>query len=876
MYASVPGPPRRQEYTVCIDSRNRDVELYPEPNDFKLSVNFSRGLPVQRIYLGSFELPLPQYIIEKAWNRIYLSEGLALIVNNESELCLREFRVREFDTAPHSSTTDETAMIRPPMNSTTSSSRTSSSTTSNRSLLCAPGSYCSPSSSFSSSSPSSETGGGTGAAFSGLGDRVVTAILPIWLNPIVETSLIDPSRVQFTTLYDHALEIRDEWDWGQPIRIISTVMTNPSLVNLTADNPNFFITSPTTFEIANIPPTEVASLVPNQGGFVHAPAIANPSKLASMVTTGLNRASVSQRYLVEYDVYRNQFCLKLATLSDAICSMRYYDCYKHDHDHSGSSSSSSSSSSFVAAAVMASGSNCLSYAMGFGCTDLPLPPGQEAFTKGVCGQFCYQCLSYLELMPGNYNLETFPSQFSLQANRFYFEPTCMPPSVVVPPPVLVFSDDCGSCHTAIIPFGKYSPESLTVALQNAMNGFSPTNDYRVEYDPDKGKFVFQTVSGRLFGLEFEDPRDKGLTFIGGTVKEVRMSERLGFTPSCYRGQSMYMSNRPFHVPTKGCRCTSIPERLLSNIYVPLLSRSKKEFGINACGTRIASGTLTDIGNGMVRVQTSLSPSPAPPALPEYAHGFQPEDVVTILVDPGLGTATSYQLVVSEVPNATSFIAETSGLANSSEFSGAVDRPVCVSLFGPVILNLFFGTNCGESSSNGNGGGGGPLGVHHHHSSVSTSRGIGGKGGKGTGGGDGALFTTFPTSLIKSEITGFPPKAILWNGPTSLPFFAPNQFSLDPPDYLLVQLVEPNESKFIQHSYQSDTITSLFAKLVVYPPLRVERATPMETIFQGLKVVNQLHIRILTPDHRLYNFHGRNWSASLIFVVSAMSGSQLCY
>ncbi len=809
-----PGPPLRQEYTVCIDSRNRDVELYPEPNDFTLSINFSRGLPVQRIYLGSFELPLPQYIIEKEWNRVYLSEGLALIVNSESDLCLREFTVREFGTTSYA------------------------------------------------------LGG------SGTGDRLITAVLPIWLNPMVESTLVDASTVRFTTLYDHALDLRGEWDWGEPIRLISTALTDPSLIDLTIDNPNFKITSANSFELTNIPPGETGSLVPNQGGFVHAPAIANPRKLASIVTRALNNESVTQKYCMEYDVYRNQFCLKLASLADAICPI-----YDGGCGLSGGLSSGPPSGT-VAAAIVASGANCLSFIMGFGCTDLPLPRGQEAFTKGVCGQFCYQCLSYVELMPGNYNLESFPSQFSLQANRFYFEPTCMPPSVIVPPPMLIFSDDCGTCQTATIPFGKYSPESLAEALQNAMNTFSPTNDYRVKYDNGSttnggsdGKFVFSTVSKRLFGLEFEDPRDKGLTFIGGNVREIKMSERLGFTPSCYRGQNMYMSNRPFHVPTKGCRCTSIPERLLSNIYIPLLSRSKKEFGLNACGTRIATGSLTDLGNGMARVETSLSPPPAAPAVPEYAHGFQPEDIVNVLVDPGLATATSYQLVVSEVPNATTFIAEGS----SGLFTGAVNVSVCVSLFGPVILNLYFGTNCGgigssNISSGSSHGSGGAVPIaslsHQHHG----ERG----GGKGTGGGDKALFTTFPTSLIKSEITGFPPKAILWDGPTSLPFFAPNQFSLDPPDYLLVQLVKPNESKFIQHQYQSDTITSLFAKLVVYPPLRVERATPMETIFQGLKVVNQIHIRILTPDHRLYNFHGRNWSASLVFVVSATSGAQLCY
>ena len=54
------------------------------------------------------------------------------------------------------------------------------------------------------------------------------------------------------------------------------------------------------------------------------------------------------------------------------------------------------------------------------------------------------------------------------------------------------------------------------------------------------------------------------------------------------------------------------------------------------------------------------------------------------------------------------------------------------------------------------------------------------------------------------------------------------------------------------------------------------SVPQEAIFQGLKIINQLHFRILNPDHTLYHFHGQNWSATLVFVTSSLSGAQICY
>lgn len=759
-----------QEYVVCIDSRNRNLEFYPEPNDVKLDINFSRGLPVTRISLGSIELPLPQYIIEKEWSRIYLSEGFALIVNSELEECLRELTVREWDGS------------------------------------------------------------------------IVRATLPIWLNPIVDIDTSDPTSPIFMTMFAHALGLRGEWDWGAPIRLISTVLTDPTVINMTENNSHLEILSPYMFRLNDIP--AIPPLVLNQG-YLHAPAIANPEKLANIVTAGLNRNSLNLSYKMVFDGTKNQFCLRLTTFPCALSTAPDEKCII--------SSSLNISSSYVGgrevarpmvspAVIIANSTNCLSFIMGFGCTDLPLPPGEESVTKGVCGEFCYQCMSFIELCPGNYNVETFPAQFSTQANRFYFEPPCMTSGmnpISVPPPTLVFSDRCGMCQVVHIPFGKYSPETLAQVLENAMNTTSSTNDYRVDYDSKNGKFKFRTVSGALFGLEFNDPRNTGLSFLGlsSGARELSMNERLGFINGCYSGDNMYMSNRTFHVPTKGCKCTTIPERLLSNIYVPLLTRSKKEFGVNACRPRIANGLLTDLGNGFVRIDTFLIPPPAPPAPPQYAHGFQPEDVINVS-DQNM----TYQLVVAEIISATSFLAEISGVSN---LVGVTDLMVCISLFGPVIFNLFFGALCNVS----------PFTQSFM---------------------DSTPYATYPINTIRAEITGFPPTAILWNGMGSLPFFAPNQFNLDPPPYLLIELVTPNESRYIQHTFQNDTITNLLAKIIAYPQLRQERAVPQEVNFQGLKVINQLHIRILNPNHTLYHFHGSDWSATMIFIVSGLTGAQSCY
>jgi hypothetical protein len=242
-------------------------------------------------------------------------------------------------------------------------------------------------------------------------------------------------------------------------------------------------------------------------------------------------------------------------------------------------------------------------------------------------------------------------------------------------------------------------------------------------------------------------------------------------------------------------------------------------------------------------------------------------------------------VVSAVIDATTFEVEIAGV---TALIGATDLNVCVSLYGPVILNLFFGSLCNVGNTTNNQPNACNDYSNLNNSSCSSASNY-------AGSNSNSCVSTCPPSsvstcttsagfhrpqtnanLIRAEITGFPPTAILWNGVGCLPYFAPNQFNLDPPAYLLVQLVDPSESRYIQHTYKDHTLFNILAKVIAYPPLRQERAVPQEAIFQGLQIINQIHVRILNPDHSLYHFHGLNWSATFIFIASASAGSQLCY
>ena len=719
---------RPLEYTVAIDSRNRNVEEYPEANDFTLDINFSRGLPVTRIYLGSLELPLPQLTVEEAWSRLYFDEGTSFIINEAADLCLRTLTIQEFD--------------------------------------------------------------GT----------FVNSIIPIWLNPILQVDVSDPSSPIFTTLYEHALDLRGLWTWGTPIRLISTDLTDPTFIDLTAENSNLTVLTTNSFQISNLP----APFVPsgNPFGYVHAPAIGNPQFLANILTAGFDQV-VPNRYQVTYDTRCGRFCLNMRSLTCNILLAPNQRCEELPPP----------------AMLIIEGDNCLASVLGFGCTNVPFPPAERAICPGICAKFVYRCLSCIRITPAFYvQAPNFAAEIQLQTNRFVFEFPCpgAPPDTVAPPPMFVFSNECGTCFPLVLPYGKYSPDTFATTLENAMNGAVGANVYTVNFEISsnsarensivgllKGCFIFESTDGSCFGLEFEDARNN-------------LATRLGFTGLCYRGGSQFKGEM-LYIPVKGCDCTSAPLRYIENVYTPFIRTNQKRLGIQSCKCKPLGETTAlatpILGGEVLRITTNQAATP-------IAHGYQPEDVISIIVG-----GQTFQVRVIAVIDAFSFEVEVAGVAVLMGL--APDTPVCTSLFGPIILNLYFSEDC--------------------------------------------MFQS-----MRAELTGFPAAAVLWEGPQSLPVVSPNQFNLDSTDYILIEISKPNQSTYIQHQWKDDTNVRLFGKIVIYPGFRLERIYPIESVFQGMKVINQLSFRILNPDHSLYNFHGRNFSMTLVLVVAAQVSSQLCY
>lgn len=64
------------ETTLCLDSFNRDLKVYPEPNNFILDLK--GRYEVQFAAIGSMELPLSQYTIEADWNTFGFDVGSSL------------------------------------------------------------------------------------------------------------------------------------------------------------------------------------------------------------------------------------------------------------------------------------------------------------------------------------------------------------------------------------------------------------------------------------------------------------------------------------------------------------------------------------------------------------------------------------------------------------------------------------------------------------------------------------------------------------------------------------------------------------------------------------------------------------------------------
>ena len=80
---------------VVVNSANRDIDVYPEPNDFVLDLK--QRYEVQLISLGFLEMPYSQFLVEHAWDSFFFDVGLTFPPQDSRTLF---FRAPEGKTKP--------------------------------------------------------------------------------------------------------------------------------------------------------------------------------------------------------------------------------------------------------------------------------------------------------------------------------------------------------------------------------------------------------------------------------------------------------------------------------------------------------------------------------------------------------------------------------------------------------------------------------------------------------------------------------------------------------------------------------------------------------------------------------------------------------
>jgi len=700
---------------ICSPSNTDPVQALVNPtNNITIPTSMPRlRTPTVLISLGSMELPLAQYLIEYLWNTLYFDEGVRLIVNNDSELCTREFSVN-------------------------------------------------------------------------LNGTVITAILPILFNPIIDVDLTDPNNPIFTTQFDHALDLRDQWNWGAPIELISTNLTDPALTQFTANNPNLVILGPNEFQLLNAP-----GAYPSSGGifgYVHAPPIASPAYLAQIVNAALNLVAPGQ-FIVTYNS-NGRFTFQSAITQSGTCV-------------------SNPPLSNENITLLIPTRNCLAALMGFGCGNVPVPTVPSVTDVVDCkvpvpcnpptleGGFGYQCFSQIAITPGNYTANTLIDQLNLQFNRFFFDGGLT--NAAADRPIFVFSDPAGIGHQIPIEFGQYTPDTFAEYLQQQMNIADPTNNYIVSWDITTGLFCFQGTSN--FGLEFNDSTQT----LNPAV--------LGYDAISYRGQNQYCSTTPFQVPTSTC-CGTQQSRFSSYIFNTQASFSNAKFTIEVNPPRCVSvAGFTDIGGGIGELYTDL---PAPGPL--LAGGLQPEDTVNITL-----AGVTYSLRVVEVVNAFRVRVEIAGV---SALVGLVNAAVSFCYGDLVVSSLLFA--------------------------------------------DQQKKNRLPPRML-----GYGNQDALYSGSPPV-FISPFSYDLDYPRYVLLVITDPEGSTHQSHQSGQSVIPNVFAKILIFPQLRVERNYQMLLYLSEVKQVTHATFVFLNPDHTPFQMHGKNWSCTLTLVVAESQLELKCF
>lgn len=474
------------------------------------------------------------------------------------------------------------------------------------------------------------------------------AIIPILFNPIIDIDASDPTNPIFTTQFEHGLDTIPQWDWvNGRIRVISTPLPydETQLVDP-------IILSPTMFQLQNV--SNVAyPLVGSYYGYLHAPPITSPLKLAEIVQLAIQSAIITYDSVHDTQL-QYRFHIKLEyNVEYGLFQISYTDSqYIFDPKQP------------VSSIEIISNIYNLSALMGFGYSNFRISPNSlEPFS----GTYGFQCMSILKVAPNDYTDETLTSQLNFQWNRLSFDGGCS--NLDANRPVLVLSSSTGECFNIPIAFGSYTPDTFAQYLESQMNALDPNGDtYRVIWDNSKSQFIFESMTNKIFGFEFTNTTNTLNPAI------------IGFDYISYRGLTQYASPNLVQVPTMNCCNLSL--RYNTNWIQPRMDSKFFTFYTQPA-KRIADGLATYQSNGICELTSNA---------PALAHGLQVDDAVQVQIADG----TQYVFRVVEVVNAFTVLFD---IGTVSTLTTASNLAVSFGQADTMSLNFYYSGSSADGNAN---------------------------------------------------------------------------------------------------------------------------------------------------------------------------------
>ena len=642
---------------------------------------------------------------------------------------------------------------------------------------------------------------------------IYTAFLPLFTNPLASITVVSPTELSIVTQFNHALNLRSFWD---PLNPIASRLPIKLIATGLFDSSEIDLTAANP-NLTIVNATTFTLMVADTSGFgMPATVINNQGYVyAPAIDSPVALVTVLNAALAQVGFLEGSFFYDLTTSSFSFRTSFYGKIGQPTMNircPNGVQTPGLPPGVCFIEPVLSPGERSLLQCMGF------LGSRICANTQLPSGQWYIPAETSqlwrgnISITPGFYGPQDL-TQLGSEITTQFNRFYVDPATCAAMPSVerFLFSNAVGNCINFVVPPGGYTPTTLAAFLQASMNTADPQS---FDNTGIIGSNIY-SVTWILAGAPAA-PNVGFFSFACSGVFGLEFGDSIGTSSMPSR---LGFSNVAYRAgPEFSGKNITVSElgcgasnAYLHSYYIQLLANNGRR------GYRIEPSLPRTVPTQTISAVTATTLTAGNAA---FAHGFQVNDVITISFPATVGPIFSLYTVVTAVIDAFSFTAAlpvgtTPALANGDVFAAQF-------AYDPSTFNIYF-----PQSRSFNG--------------------------------------------IYPQIIGFDYLDLM----APAPFTSTTTVQLEPPPYLLLQILDVKSSAYIQHNYLGDNITNILAKLIFYPTYQMQRLYPMSLSFNGSEIITQLHFRWLTPNHQLYQFHNRNWSGTLQLVVLGESPALGC-